>query len=123
MMALMEDLLTLAKVGQVERSAEPFEVGEVVNEVVSGLAEIITQAEVSVNVGDLPTLRAPKTLLASDFQTVPFVSILFFANHLSPCGRAFKHLLEWYDLRGHRHPPNHFSVGGSRGFVDYHASE
>lgn len=70
MMALMEDLLTLAKIGQVERPAEPFDAGEVVNEVVCGLAELITQAGVSVNVGDLPTLRVPKTLLSLIFNNL-----------------------------------------------------
>jgi PAS domain S-box-containing protein len=70
MLALMEDLLTLAKIGQVERPAEPFDAGGVVNEVVCGLAEIITQAGVSVNVGDLPTLRVPKTLLSQIFDNL-----------------------------------------------------
>ena len=70
MMALMEDLLTLAKVGQVEQPVEPFDAGEVVKDVVSGLAEIITPAEVSVDVGDLPTLRVPKTLLTQIFDNL-----------------------------------------------------
>lgn len=64
MVALMEDLLTLAKVGQVEWPAEPLDTGEVVNEVVGGLAGQITQAGVSVDVSDLPPLRLPKTFLA-----------------------------------------------------------
>ncbi len=70
MVALMEDLLTLAEVGQVERPAEPVATGVVVNEVVCGLADQIIQAEVSVDVGDLPTLRVPRTLLVQVFDNL-----------------------------------------------------
>jgi signal transduction histidine kinase len=70
MAALMEALLALAKAGQVERPAVPFDVEEVVNEMVYGLTEIITQAGVSVNVGSLPTLRAPRTLLVQIFDNL-----------------------------------------------------
>jgi PAS domain S-box-containing protein len=70
MVELMEDLLTLAEVGQVERPTEPFDTGEVVNEVVCGLAGQITQAGVSVDVGALPALRVPRTLLAQVFDNL-----------------------------------------------------
>ncbi len=70
MSALLEDLLTLAKVGQVERPAEPFDASEVVNEVVSRLVGQITQACVSVEVVDLVTLRVPKTLLVQVFDNL-----------------------------------------------------
>jgi signal transduction histidine kinase len=70
MAELMEDLLTLAKVGQVERPTEPLDTGEVINEVVCELAEQITQAGVSVDVGTLPTLRVPRTLLVQIFDNL-----------------------------------------------------
>jgi signal transduction histidine kinase len=63
MVALMEDLLTLAKVGQLELPAEPFDTGEVVNEVVRDLISQFSLAEVAVEVRDLPPLRLPKTFL------------------------------------------------------------
>ncbi len=70
MVELMEDLLSLAKAGQIERPAEPSDTVAVVNDVVCGLAEIITQAGVTVVVGDLPTLRLPKTLLVQVFHNL-----------------------------------------------------
>ena len=63
MVELMEDLLDLAKAGQIERPTEPCNTEEVVNEVVFGLTELINEVDVSVAVGDLPTLRVPRTLL------------------------------------------------------------
>jgi PAS domain S-box-containing protein len=67
---LMEDLLALARAGQIERPTDPFDAGEVVNDVACGLAEIITKAGVSVAVGDLPTLRVPRTLLFQVFHNL-----------------------------------------------------
>ncbi len=67
---LMEDLLALARVGQIERPPDLFDAGEVVNDVSGGLAEIITKAGVSVVVGDLPTLRVPRTLLRQVFHNL-----------------------------------------------------
>lgn len=70
MVALMEDLLNLAKVGQVERPSEAVDTREVVNEVVCGLHERLVQACASVEVGDLPPLHIPKTLLAQIFDNL-----------------------------------------------------
>jgi PAS domain S-box-containing protein len=67
---LMEDLLALARVGQIKRPPDLFDAGEVVNDVIHGFAEIITRAEVSVVVGDLPTLRVPRTLLFQIFHNL-----------------------------------------------------
>ncbi len=70
MMELMEDLLTLAKVGQVERPGEPVDSVAVVNEVVSGLALQILQSGVTVEVGTIPSLLVPKTLVALIFDNL-----------------------------------------------------
>jgi PAS domain S-box-containing protein len=67
---LMEDLLALARVGQIKRPPDLFDAGEVVNDVIHGFAEIITRAEVSVVVGDLPILRVPRTLLFQIFHNL-----------------------------------------------------
>ncbi len=66
----MEDLLVLAKVGQIEQPAEPLNTGEVVSDVVCGLAEIVTEAGAAVAIGALPTLRVPRTLLVQVFQNL-----------------------------------------------------
>ncbi len=70
MMELMEDLLTLAKVGQVERPGEPVDSVAVVNEVVSGLALQILQSGATVEVGTIPSLLVPKSLVAQIFDNL-----------------------------------------------------
>jgi signal transduction histidine kinase len=70
MIALMEDLLDLARAGQVERPAEAVDTREVVNEVVCGLNGQLVQACASVEVGDLPPLHVPNTLLAQIFDNL-----------------------------------------------------
>ncbi len=84
MVALMEDLLTLAKIGYVERPAEPLDTGAVVNEAVCGLAGHITQAGMSVDVGVMPTLRVPKTLLAQIFDNLIGNAVRYAGREGSP---------------------------------------
>ena len=61
MAELMEDLLTLAKVGRIERPKEPVDAEEVAREVVRGLAMQDRWKGVSVEVGRLPALYVPRT--------------------------------------------------------------
>lgn len=70
MITLMEDLLALAKVGQVQPPAEPVDSGGVVKEVVSSLAGQILHAGVSVDLLSLPSLRVPRTLLLQVFDNL-----------------------------------------------------
>lgn len=84
MLAIMEDLLTLAKVGHVERPAEPCDTEEVVNEAVCGLARQIAKAGVSVDVGDLPTLRVPRTLLTQIFDNLIGNAVRYASSADSP---------------------------------------
>jgi signal transduction histidine kinase len=63
MMVMMEDLLTLAKVRQIELPPDAFDPEEVLNEVISGLAGQLSRAGVTFDIGKLPPLRVPKTLL------------------------------------------------------------
>jgi signal transduction histidine kinase len=67
MMALIEDLLTLAKVGKIMRPTDPIDPGIVVNEVLFDLSKDLTETGIAVEVGDLPSLRVPKTLLTQMF--------------------------------------------------------
>ncbi|MGK2943110.1 MAG: ATP-binding protein, partial [Desulfuromonadales bacterium] len=60
---LMEDLLELAKVGQLDMPHEPVDASAVVEEVLEALAQQIVQAEVQVTVTTLPMIRVPRTLL------------------------------------------------------------
>lgn len=70
MVDLMEDLLTLAKVGQVERPAAPLDAGEIVGEVVRGLIMQNRWDGVSVEVRSLPSLFVPRTLVVQIFDNL-----------------------------------------------------
>lgn len=64
MLALMEDLLSLAKVGYVERPAEPIDTNEVLRKVLVDLGSRIASKNVDVHVDPLPSLHVPETLLS-----------------------------------------------------------
>jgi PAS domain S-box-containing protein len=70
MLALLEDLLTLATVGQIERPAEPVSAEAVVDDVQLELAEPLLRTGTLVEVGSLPTVRIPQTLLAQIFNNL-----------------------------------------------------
>lgn len=70
MMALMEDLLTLAKVGHLERPQEPVNVYEVVQQVQNNLASSIASANIDVRIGELPNLKIPEALLTQLFDNL-----------------------------------------------------
>ncbi len=70
MVALMEDLLTLAKVGQIERPAKPVDVNHVVQGVVEELGSRISDAGLTMKMESLPTLQVTKTLLSQIFDNL-----------------------------------------------------
>ena len=70
MLLMMKDLLALAVVGHVESPAVPFDATEVAQAVVRNLGKQLSCAEVSVDVGSLPSLRIPKTLLVQIFDNL-----------------------------------------------------
>lgn len=70
MLALMEDLLTLAKVGHLGRPSEPVASGEVVREVLLDLGSRITDAGLAVHVERMPAVRLSRTLLAQVFANL-----------------------------------------------------
>ena len=61
---MMEDLLTLAKVRQIEVPPDDFDPEEVLNEVISGFSGRPFQVGVTFKIDKLPPLRVPKTLLS-----------------------------------------------------------
>lgn len=67
MVSLMEDLLTLSRVGRLQTSAQPVSAAEIVEEVLGELASQIDARGVKICVGELPEFRLPETLL---FQVV-----------------------------------------------------
>lgn len=70
MLALMEDLLDLAKVGHLPLPAEPVDSAEVLRESMAGLAGAIVASGLTLQVGELPCLRLPRTLLMQLFDNL-----------------------------------------------------
>ncbi len=70
MVGLLEDLMTLATVGKLQRPDEPVGCSEVVEEVVLELASKLTAAGVTVEKKAMPRLRVPKTVLAQMFDNL-----------------------------------------------------
>jgi signal transduction histidine kinase len=81
---LMEDLLELAKVGQLGMPQEPVDAGAVVEEVLEALAQQIVQAEVQVTVTTLPLIRVPRTLLYQIFSNLISNAIHYAGKQGSP---------------------------------------
>jgi PAS domain S-box-containing protein len=63
MQALLEDLLTLARVGQVPRPAKPVSLKRVLEEVRQECAVQILRKKVVLEIGPLPEVRVPESLL------------------------------------------------------------
>ncbi len=64
MQDLMEDLLVLARVGHIERPADPIEISAVLSEVLHNLSEALARDRISIQATALASVRIPRTLLA-----------------------------------------------------------
>lgn len=67
---LLEDLLCLARVGQVPVPAEPVATSRVVAEVVNELSESIAHREAQIDIGRLPEVMIPESLLADLYRNL-----------------------------------------------------
>lgn len=70
MLALMEDLLDLARVGRIGRSAEPIDALEVLNDVLADLGSLIASSGHSIKKEELPATDVPKSLLYQVFDNL-----------------------------------------------------
>lgn len=70
MAGLLEDLLSLARVGHLECPAEPVDGNEVLREVLVGLLIRLADAGMTVEAGELPSVRMPRSLLAQLFDNL-----------------------------------------------------
>ncbi|GFE58259.1 hybrid sensor histidine kinase/response regulator [Geobacter sp. AOG1] len=70
MLRLLEDLLSLAKAGNLARPDEPVDCCHVVEEVIAGLSNQIADAGMTVQQEPVPPLRVPRTLLAQLFDNL-----------------------------------------------------
>lgn len=77
MQALLEDLLTLARVGQVERPSKPVSLDRVLEEVRQELAVLILRNKAQVEIGELPSLRVPESLLVDLFRNLLRNALLY----------------------------------------------
>ncbi len=70
MLALMEDLLVLARVGKLAAPAEPVATEAVIRKVVGEFAEELIERQVRLTIGSLPPLPVPETMLAPLFSNL-----------------------------------------------------
>ena len=70
MSAMMEDLLSFAKVGELPRPAEAVDAGEVVQEVLQELSAQGIAGGLSIRTEPLPAVRMPPTFLAQIFSNL-----------------------------------------------------
>jgi len=70
MLSLMEDLLSLAHTGTLERPVEPVSTDEIVARVIKNLGANITSTGVVLQVSPLPLVRVPKTYLTQIFDNL-----------------------------------------------------
>jgi signal transduction histidine kinase len=70
MMALMEDLLALSRVGRLEAPRRQSDTINVVEQVLSDMRSTLAEKGVAVQIGDLPDLRIPDTLLSEIFSNL-----------------------------------------------------
>ena len=70
MLALMEDLLNLARVGRIGRSAEPIDALEVLNDALVDLGSLIASSGHSIKKEELPATDVPKSLLYQVFDNL-----------------------------------------------------
>jgi len=70
MQALLEDLLTLARVGKIERPLKPVSLNRVLDEVRQELAVLILRRKACINIGNLPDVSVPESLLVDLFRNL-----------------------------------------------------
>ena len=70
MMILLEDLLTLARVGQLENPRQKVNAGQIAEDVLLELSEQVVEHQARVNIAELPDFRMPESLLAELFRNL-----------------------------------------------------
>ena len=84
MIAHMEDLLTLAKVGYLERPDTPVDVDRIVRQVVVDLKTQIAAATIEVKIHTLPKVSVPALLLSQVFTNLIINAIHYAGRQESP---------------------------------------
>lgn len=84
MVAHMEDLLTLAKVGHLERPEEPVDVDEVVQQVIVDLEKLLSESAARVKRHPLPRVSVPALLLSQVFTNLIINAVHYAGQKGSP---------------------------------------
>ncbi len=77
---LLEDLLTLARVGQIDPPPEPVPLNRVLATVCQELSEQISQSKAQIEVGELPKISIPESLLADLMRNLLRNALLYAAE-------------------------------------------
>lgn len=70
MLAMLEDLLAMARMGYLERPDEPVDVGSVVTDIAANLGIQLNEAGMTVSISPLPDVRMPRSLLIQIFDNL-----------------------------------------------------
>ncbi|MCK4623625.1 MAG: PAS domain S-box protein [Desulfuromonadales bacterium] len=81
MMALLEDLLTLARVGQLKNPPYPVDMGQVAEDVLVELADKIVERQAKVSITELPDIRIPEPLLSDMLRNLLANALKYAAEH------------------------------------------
>ncbi len=81
MQALLEDLLTLARVGQISPPDKPVSANRVLEEVRQELAVLSLRKQARIDAGELPDLRVPESLLFDLFRNLLRNALIYAVDH------------------------------------------
>jgi PAS domain S-box-containing protein len=83
MKVLLEDLLTLARVGQLKNPVQMIDVTRVAEDVMLELADKVIERQAKIDISPLPDIRIPESLLADLFRNL-LANALKYAAHKDP---------------------------------------
>ncbi len=92
MKALLEDLLTLARVGQLKNPLQLIDVTRVAEDVMLELADKVIERQAKIKISHLPDIRIPESLLADLFRNLLANALLYAADqnpHIEINGEAY----------------------------------
>ena len=93
MKELLEDLLCLARVGQIPPPPEPIVTTEVVAEVLNELDDLVRQRKVEIDIGFLPDVLIPESLLADLYRNLLTNALKYGLGTGNPCIEVFGHVV------------------------------
>jgi len=92
MKALLEDLLTLARVGQLKNPVQMVDVTRTAEDVMLELADKVIERQAKVEISQLPDIRIPESLLADLFRNLLANALKYAASsnpHIEITGESF----------------------------------